>query len=142
MGSTFTGRTATGPQGYQGHQGLPGGIDDRIILTLSGGGYPISSDFSIFHRVQFNSTITGAYLLADKVGSIEIDIWFNSSTIPTVADSIVGATPPTLSSEIESEDELLSDWDTVLTEGGKIGFYINSASIITYCELTLAIRRD
>jgi len=96
-------------------------------------GAPISTGVKSDIVVPFSCTITRSTLLADQSGSIVIDIWKNTyaNYPPVVANSIVGATPPTLSSSFKAHDSALIGWTTTITAGDILRFNVNSATTVT-----------
>jgi len=90
-------------------------------------------------EVPFNCIVQSVKLVADAAGSAEVDIWKSTYADfpPTVDDSIVGSTPPTLSSEVKMTDVALTGWTKTWARGSWLAFYINSISGIG--TLTISI---
>lgn len=112
-------------------------------LAINGNGYQIVPGLKIYRRIPFACTITEMTLLADRIGSIVIDIWKDTygNYPPTDADSIVGSNPPTLSTAIKTTDTALTGWTTSLAAGDVLGFSVDSCSIITFISLQLQVDR-
>lgn len=99
--------------------------------------------------INFNGSISAATLLADQVGSIEIEVrkcsyadFDGGVTHPVIGDKISGTTPLTLTSEVKSQDTTLTDWTIVFSEGDIFEFYVNSATTVTWVEITLSVTKE
>ena len=103
----------------------------------------ISTGIKGFIRLPCAGTFTRASLLADAAGSIVVDIWKDTfaSYPPADADSITSSTPPTLSTDDESEDTTLASWTTSFSEGDILGFNVDSASGVKRVTLELKFTR-
>lgn len=82
-------------------------------------------------------------LFAEETGSIVIDIWRAPfAMLPlTLADSITGATPPTLVTSQFARSNDLAGWDIDLAPGDILGFSILSVSGIARIKLSLTANR-
>lgn len=89
--------------------------------------------------MPFDATISQAILLADVAGSATVDIWRTDygGYPPSIADSITGGTPPTLTGTIKNLDSTLLGWDTALNEGDILVFV--ATDVIACRRLTLAL---
>ena len=101
-----------------------------------------------FVEVPFNGTLSQIDMVADRSGSIVVDLWkctysqFDAgSTHPVLADKITASTPPTISSGTKSTDSTLAGWTTALAAGDVIGFFVNSVSFIQRVTITLKYNR-
>lgn len=138
-------RTTTGAIGRAGiASALPGALE----WVIDGAGSNIASRIWGTLTVPFAATLTGNSMEADQTGSIAIDIWrctyaqYNPPLVPTVADSITGGSPPTITAASKSQDATLAGWTTSLAEGDILAFYVPSPSTsITRVTLTLALTR-
>jgi hypothetical protein len=94
-------------------------------------------------EVPFDCTITRVTLLADAVGSIEVDIWKSSygGFPPTIAGAITAATPPAIVAAKKYQDSALIDWDTAISAGSILRFNIDSCTTIKRCTISLAVNR-
>lgn len=110
-----------------------------VIATFDGGSGFIPADTYCDVYVPFNFTITKATLLADVSSSAVIGVWKDTygNYPPTVADSITGAAPPTLSSAIKSQDAVLTGWTALVASGSTLRFNVNSVSGAKRLVLTL-----
>lgn len=90
------------------------------------------------------ATIVGVALLADQDGDITFDLYRDTygAYPPTSGDSIVGASPPAISSNRQYLDTTLTGWDTSLSAGDTLRVVVDSCTTITRCTLTLALRSD
>lgn len=111
-----------------------------ITYVVDGGGAVIATGVVGDLWVPFGVTILGATLLADQTGSVVVDIWSDAygAYPPTDADSITGASPPTITAGVKAQDTTLSGWTTALPGGNTLRFNIDSVSAIT--RLTIALR--
>jgi hypothetical protein len=96
-------------------------------------------------RIPVDCTIVGWTLLstdaAPTVGSIVIDVWKdNYGSFPaTVADSITGGNPPTLTAGIKATDTALTGWTTSITAGDVLRFNVSSVSSLTRVHFSLTL---
>lgn len=115
----------------------------NIGITIDGGGAVISTGVKGFIYIPYDCVIQGAFLMADISGSIVIDVWkvaFGSFP-PTVANTIVAAAPPTLSSARSSSDTTLTGWTKNVLAGDVIAFNVNSATTVTRVNLLLKVTK-
>ncbi len=116
--------------------GLTSVLPATIEFLIDGAGGTISPRLWGYLTVPFDATLTSADLIADQSGSIIVDVWkctyaqFNPPTTPTVANTITGSTPPTISSSTKSTDSSLAGWTTALTEGDVLAFNVPSVSTL------------
>lgn len=114
-----------------------------IQYIFDGGGVVITTGIQGDIEVPFNCTITKAILLADQTGSIVVDIWKDTyANYPaTIADTIVAAAKPTISSAIKSSDGTLTGWTTTLTKGDILRLNVDSVTSIQKCTLILEVSK-
>lgn len=119
-----------------------------IEYVIDGGGFAITPGYKGFLEVPCACLLTSATLMGDVSGSAIVDVWRCSfsqfdggSTHPVSADTITGATPPTLSSAIKAQDSALSGWSKNLAAGDIIAFHVNSASTVQRLTLSLKATR-
>lgn len=90
-------------------------------------------------EAPYNCKITSVRLLADQSGSIVIDVWKGTfANLPTDANSITSATPPTITTATKSEDTTLSSWTVDITAGDVLRFNVDSCTTIE--QVTVSIR--
>jgi hypothetical protein len=114
-------------------KGLVLGIGDFV-------GAPITTGVRGYFEVPFGLRVTGWTLLADAVGSLQLDVWKDTyaNFPPTVADTIAGSEKPLLAAAQKNQDLLLTTWSTDLNAGDIIGINVDSASgVIKQATLTM-----
>lgn len=98
-----------------------------------------------YYPVPFSGTIMEMTLLADNVGSIEIDIdrSTNLAILPTPNQTIIGlaAMHPQLNGAQSAKDLALYSWQRQLNKGDILGFRVLSVSGIKFVTLALTIDR-
>lgn len=114
---------------------------DRIVLTAGDGSAVITSGVVAWIEIPFDCTITGYTMLADTTGSIVIDIWKDTyvNYPPDDSDSITGGNEATISSDIKSQDTILTSWTTSITAGDILKFNVDSCTSIRKLVLILTI---
>lgn len=97
-----------------------------------------------FIEVPMNLTINSWKILADRVGSIVIDVWKVpfASFPPTIANTITGSALPTLTSAQSSSSSVLTGWTTSLSKADIMAFNVNSASTCQQVTITLDCGRN
>jgi hypothetical protein len=111
-------------------------------FVFSGAGSPILPGYAGDLQIPFNCVILEASLIANQSGSIVIAISKSSyAGFPGSLASIVGSSPPTLSSAQKSTDSTLTGWTTSISANDILRFSVTSASSVTSVTLNLKIRR-
>jgi hypothetical protein len=133
---------SSGTSGAAGTSGTSGtsSISTRSFgITIDGGGAAITTGIKGEVVIPVSMTITGWTIVADQVGSIQIDVWKDSyaNFPPIAADSIAGTELPTLSSQDKNQDNSLTTWTTLLVAGDVIRFNVDSASTVTRVTLSI-----
>lgn len=121
-----------------------GGSNDAIIsFIIDGGGSAITTGIKGDLAIQFNCIVNEVELLADTAGSIVVDIWMAdyASYPPTVANTITGASVPTISTDIKSRDDALTGWTRDLALGDTLRYNVVSATAITRCLVSLKVTK-
>lgn len=127
-------------------------LGDKTIITfvIDGGlGETITPGSKRYlGPMNFGGTISSATLLADQTGSIEIEIRkcsyadFDAGvTHPVSGDAITASAPVTLVSAAKSQDTTLTGWTTSFATGDIFEFVVNSATTVTWVEVTLAVTK-
>ena len=108
-------------------------------MTLIGNPTALAAGIAGDMRVLNNCLLTKASLLAGETGSIQLDLWRSSFADfpPTPVDSIVGASPLTISNGIKMEDPNLIGWTGLCYAGDVIRVNIDSVTNIRTCLITL-----
>ncbi len=116
---------------------------DAIEFVLNGGGSAITTGLKGYLRVPWSGTITSQELVCNQSGSIVLDIWVDSFDHfpPNVADTITASAKPTLSSAQTDKDTTLTGWSTTVTAGDWFVFYVDSATTVTTCTLSLQVTK-
>lgn len=119
----------------------PGTSARAIEVTIDGGGSAIAANTFVDLEMPFGATITGWTLLADRAGSIVVDLWKDvyANYPPTIADTITAGTPPTISAATKATSASLAGWTTTINAGDTLRFNVNSAATIQRVTLTVAI---
>lgn len=113
-----------------------------IIIGFDGGGAAIAADSKRRFFVPFDIRVTQAVLLADADVTAEVDIWVapfdaDAADMPTIADTICGATPPTLTAKAGSSDAALTDWTPDILAGSVVVVNVNANDAAEELTLTL-----
>jgi hypothetical protein len=105
----------------------------QFIAGWDGGGSEITAGTQVDVIAPFDGEITGWKLLADQAGAAVVDVWLDviGNFPPTNADSITGATPPTLSAATNASSTDVADWDSSVTTGDILRFNLDSVDAIT-----------
>ena len=121
-----------------------GKVAGSITFIVDGGGAAITTGQKGHLVIPFNAYIKEAIVLADQSGSIVVDIWKDTygNFPPTVADTITGATLPTLSTAQASRDTSLVDWKRHISKGDVLAYNVNSATTVTRVSVILEVQRD
>lgn len=124
---------------------------EKVIINyiIDGSGETITTGSKKYlGPIPFNGTITSATVIADQVGSIEIEVrkcsydnFDAGATRPSSSDIISGATPLTLTSAVKSKDGELVDWETDLLADDIFEFVVNSVTDITWAEIIIAVTK-
>jgi hypothetical protein len=111
-----------------------------LTYVIDGGGSAISTGVAGDLYVPFPVNIVSATLLADQTGSVVVDIWSDAyaNFPPTIADTITGSAPPTISAAAKAQDSTLTGWTTLIPAGNTLRFNVNSVSTITRLTIALA----
>jgi len=115
--------------------------DVGLSYVIDGGGTAITTGLKGFIVAPFTATISAVALVADQSGSIVIDLWNASASIPTVVNTITASDKPTLSSQQYALNTTLTGWSLVVTKGDVIGFNVDSAATVTRVSINIALDR-
>lgn len=131
-----------GPTGSTGPQGATGSSSGSFGISLDGAGSTLTIGLKQYLVVPFNCTITGWYIVSDQTGSIVLDVWKNSGSVPTISNTITGTEKPSLSSQQFNSDTSLTSWTTNVTAGDIIAFNVDSVSTIQKATLTISVNKN
>lgn len=126
---------------------LVGGVSTQpegLTFILNGQGSPLATGVAGDLKVLYDCTITSVDALADRVGSLVVDVWASYGAYPpTVAGSIVAAAPITIATNDHHLDESVAGegWTTQLLAGTYLRFNVVSCSTITRCTIALGVQR-
>jgi hypothetical protein len=115
-----------------------------IEYVIDGGSAVILTGLKGYLEIPFNCTITRATVLADRAGSIEIDVWKvpYTSFPPGSGNTICGSAKPTLSGAQKAQDSTLSGWTKTITAGDILAFNVDSVSTIQNVTLSLLVSKS
>lgn len=116
-------------------------IGRSVGITVDGGTNVLTTGVKGYIWCPYAGTVQAWYLVADRVGAIVMDVWkVAGPAIPTGANSIVGADPPTLAAQQAASNTTLTLWTLPVSVGDMFGF--NIASVSTIRRITLTVRVD
>jgi hypothetical protein len=83
--------------------------------------------------------IAKGYLLADKTGSIKVDIWKDTyaNYPPNNTDSICGGNELQIASGTKDRDVTLTSWTKTFAAGDILRYNVDSCTTITRCSVNL-----
>ena len=105
-------------------------------IDIDGAGSVITTGIKGYAIIPYDCEILGWYIVADTVGSIEIDVW-KAASIPNGTNSICGSDTPKLISVQENQNETLTEWSINVTSGDVVAFNVVSASTVTKVNLII-----
>lgn len=151
-GNTGPSGGPTGPTGATGRTGATGPTGPAqtlgIEVVIDGQGSVITTGLKAWIEVPFACTITANRLFADQSGSIVVNIYkttyalYAPGTHPVVGDKITASAPPTITTDVKSQDTGLVGWTTSLAAGDVLAFNVDSCSSITKATLSLPVTRN
>lgn len=114
-----------------------------IGLVLDGGGSTITTGYKSFTTAAFSGEILSYTVLADRTGSIVIDVWKDTyANYPlTSGDSICATNKVTLATGIKNTDSTLTSWIKTFSVGDNFGFNVDSVSGVQKISLTLRVKK-
>lgn len=117
-----------------------------ITLTIDGGGSAIvAPTIPIYLPLTgMLGKILGWTMLGDNAGgSCVVDVWKSIyPAVPTIANTIVAAAPPTLTAQVKNQALAVPTWpDVVISSSDVLAFYVNSCSLHKRVTLALSIAR-
>lgn len=133
-------RGLQGLQGDPGPAGPPGPSTGTFpTASFSGGAGAIEVGSSAALYVPFGFTVTGCTLIADRVGTLQVDVRLASFSDypPSSLDSICGGTPPTLSNSDRTQVTDLALWTTDVPSGSVLQFICTASVGIRQATMVL-----
>jgi len=94
--------------------------------------------------IPYDCVIQEIILLGDTTGSVSIDIWKDTyaNYPPTIDDTILPETHPAISEDIKYKDNTLEGWNTTISAGDILTFYIESVADITKLTIYLKLEKQ
>jgi len=117
-------------------------IEKAIAFFIDGGGSAITTGIKGAIRIPFKCEILSVSLLGDQSGSIVVNIWKDTlaNYPPTVGDKITDTTPPTITTDTDSEDTTLTDWTKAIASGDVLMFNVDSVTDIEWASLIIKVK--
>ena len=117
-------------------------IPKAICFFIDGGGSAITTGIKGAIRIPFKCEILSVSLLGDQSGSIVVNIWKDTlaNYPPTVGDKITDTTPPTITTDTDSEDTTLTDWTKAIASGDVLMFNVDSVTDIEWASLIIKVK--
>ena len=115
-----------------------------IEFVIDGGGSAITTGEKGHVTIPFSCAVFEGRLLADQIGSIQVDIWRSiyESFPPTVADSICAGNQLKIVTDQKYKDMILSSWAPKQWQyGDTLAFNVDSCSTITRCSVILIVQK-
>jgi hypothetical protein len=114
-------------------------LERDLLVVIDGLGSPPAVAISGDTPLDFDCEIVGWTILADQVGSVELDIWKDvyANYPPDVSDSIVASAPPKIVADDSNTNTGLVGWTKQVQAGDCLRFSVVSVATIT--RLTLAL---
>lgn len=112
-----------------------------IPFIIDGGGAVITAGGKGYIQVPFACTINSVTMLADQTGSIVVGIAKGTYAAFNTTTSIVGSTPPTITTALKSTDSTLTGWTTTISANDILYFSVTSASTVTRVTVSLTVTR-
>lgn len=118
-----------------------GTVVHSIGAGFDGGGSAISVASVTYFTVPYGCTIQAWNITVDT-GTITFDVWkiASGTAIPTVANTIVSAAPPAISSGTAVHSTTLTGWTTTVTANDIFGIEVSAvasakkASLVLQCQ--------
>lgn len=123
---------------------LAGDEIETITFIMDGGSSTIATGIKGDLEIPFACTISRWTLLADRSGSIQIDIWKNTyaNFPPTVANTITGSAKPLISGAVKGQSSTLTGWTISINAGDILRFNVDSVATIRRAVLSLKVQKQ
>jgi hypothetical protein len=110
-----------------------------LFFTIAGA--PISTGIKQDYISPFACVISKVSLLADQVGSIQLDIWKTSFAAypPTVTNTITGGNKPIITSGTKGQLTTLTGWTTSILAGDCLRFNVDSVTALNRVAVCLEV---
>lgn len=126
---------------------LGSGATAELVVTFDNTGSVISTGATkTYFRFLFPGIIQSYLLTLDRVGSMVVDIWKSSTGVPTIANTITGSTPPTVSAAQfggggYAGGPPMTGWTTAFLSGDVLEFSVVSAATVQKAVLCIQLLR-
>lgn len=122
--------------------GEPDRMNARFVTigaTFDGLGSVITPGTVCYVVMPHTCTLSAWTLVSDQTGSMVVDVWkvAYGSFPPLVANTIVGADPPTITASRTGQNQAISAWTMAVTANDAFAFSVTSCSSITRATLSL-----
>jgi len=112
------------------------------INVDAGTGNEVTSGIKARFDVPYSGIITAWSVTSNTMGNVEFDVWKVNGAIPTVSDSIVGDTSPSLNGQQYMQSTDLTNWTTTITAGDVFTFNVVSSSGLQQVSINLWVTKD
>ena len=114
-----------------------------VGIIIDGGGSAITTGEKAEILIPFSGSIQSWALLADRSGSITVDIWKSTYATypPTASNSIVASEKPFISASVKNTSSSLAGWTASINKNDTLKFYVSASSTIQRVNLTLELLR-
>lgn len=125
--------------------GGPSGSQGGIEFVINGGGSTILTGIAGDLIIPFNCNIQSVTMVADQSCSAVVNIWkctyaqFDDSTHPVAGDKITASAPPTIASDVKTQDTTLTGWTKTITQYNVLRFNVDSNDNATQLSLVLGV---
>lgn len=110
-----------------------------IAFMIDGGGSAIEAGSKGYLEIPFDCVISEWNIIADRVGTVTIDIKkANYSSFPNSV-SITGSEKPLLSNAQKNQDTVLSTWTTSLSAGDILEYIVDNSTTIHRITVVLKV---
>lgn len=116
---------------------------DRFQFTIGEASGISSGTKGIGLQVACDAVITRVDVFTDVAGDIDIDIWKcpANNYPPTIANSIIGSTPLSITNGVWHSDTILAGWNKEVSTGDVLFYNINSANTVSLATIVLHVLR-
>lgn len=113
-----------------------------LNLVINGNGATITTGVAGDVELDFAATILRWTLLADRSGSIVVNVWKTAYAgfPPTVANKITASAPPTITTAQNAQSSTLTGWTTAISAGDTLRFNVDSVTSIQRVTLALDLQ--
>jgi hypothetical protein len=114
-----------------------------VTTIFDGAGSVIAAGTIEYVYCPYAGNLTSSIMFGDVTGSAQLDVWVSpySTFPPTVANTIVGAAPPTISSGLKSKDTTLTGWTVAVPGDCWIGVKVVSCSAFKKLRHVLVLQK-